>query len=159
MPDYFIKIGDIKGESKDKDHTDEIDVLSLSFGSQNPANVSGSGLSAGKVSYSDLNFMMMLNNSYVDLSRACAMGEHFDEVVLSCRKAGEGQQDFFIVTLTEVVVSSVQISGAGGSTDVPSVAVALTFAKMKIGYCPQLADGTLDSANEFEFNIQTNEST
>ena len=30
--DMFIKIGDIKGESADKDHKDEIDVLAWSWG-------------------------------------------------------------------------------------------------------------------------------
>jgi type VI secretion system secreted protein Hcp len=31
--DMFFKIGDLKGESQDKKHKDEIDVLSWSWGS------------------------------------------------------------------------------------------------------------------------------
>ena len=37
--DIFAKIGDIKGESPDDKHKDEIEVLSFSWGVANPANV------------------------------------------------------------------------------------------------------------------------
>ena len=33
--DMFIKIGDVKGESKDKTHKEEIDVLAWSWGVSN----------------------------------------------------------------------------------------------------------------------------
>ena len=47
--DIFAKIGDIKGESLDAKHKDEIEVLSFSWGVTNAGGVaSGSGGGAGK---------------------------------------------------------------------------------------------------------------
>ena len=45
--DIFAKIGDIKGESPDDKHKDEIEVLSFSWGVANPANVGGGGGGGG----------------------------------------------------------------------------------------------------------------
>ena len=48
--DMFIKIGDVKGESKDKTHAEEIDVLAWSWGmSQSGSMHMGGGGGAGKV--------------------------------------------------------------------------------------------------------------
>ena len=44
--DIFAKIGDIKGESTDSKHKDEIEVLSFSWGVTNSAKIKGGG--AGK---------------------------------------------------------------------------------------------------------------
>ncbi|HXH53388.1 MAG TPA: type VI secretion system tube protein Hcp [Sphingomicrobium sp.] len=46
--DYFLKLGDIKGESADKGHKGEIEVQSWSWGATNPGSA--------KVSVSDLSF-------------------------------------------------------------------------------------------------------
>ncbi|MGV8719825.1 type VI secretion system receptor/chaperone Hcp, partial [Pseudomonas aeruginosa] len=46
--DMFIKIGDVKGESKDKTHAEEIDVLAWSWGmSQSGSMHMGGGGGAG----------------------------------------------------------------------------------------------------------------
>ena len=56
--DVFLKLGDIKGESKDAKHAGEIDVLSWSWGvSQTGTMGVGGGGGAGKANFSDLNFM------------------------------------------------------------------------------------------------------
>ncbi len=55
--DIFAKIGDIKGESLDAKHKDEIEVLSWSWGvSQAGSMGPGGGGGAGKPSFSDFNF-------------------------------------------------------------------------------------------------------
>ena len=52
--DMFVKIGDIKGESKDDKHKEEIDVLSWSWGvSQSGTMSSGGGGGAGKANFDD----------------------------------------------------------------------------------------------------------
>ena len=56
--DVFLKLGDIKGESKDSKHAGEIDVLSWSWGvSQTGTMAYGGGGGAGKANFSDLSFM------------------------------------------------------------------------------------------------------
>ena len=54
--EYLLKIGNIKGESVATKHKEEIELLSWSWGASNPTTIVGSGMSAGKVSMSDLNF-------------------------------------------------------------------------------------------------------
>ena len=55
--DIFAKIGDIKGESQDDKHKDEIEVLSWSWGMTHAAKLTtGSGGGAGKASFHDLSF-------------------------------------------------------------------------------------------------------
>ena len=46
--DIFAKLGDIKGESADSKHKDEIEVLSFSWGVTNSGSAtSGGGIGAG----------------------------------------------------------------------------------------------------------------
>src|SRR4051812_37050056 len=55
--DIFAKIGDIKGESLDDKHKDEIEVLSWSWGvSSTGVRGGGVGGGAGKASIHDLSF-------------------------------------------------------------------------------------------------------
>ena len=55
--DIFAKLGDIKGESIDDKHKDEIEVLSFSWGVTNPGSViSIGGGGVGKATFQDLTF-------------------------------------------------------------------------------------------------------
>ena len=55
--DIFAKIGDIKGESLDDKHKDEVEVLSWSWGvSQSGSMAHGGGGGEGKASFNDFNF-------------------------------------------------------------------------------------------------------
>src|SRR5688572_31703919 len=92
--DVFLKLGDIKGESKDSKHPGEIDVLSWSWGVAQTGTMSvGGGGGAGKASFSDLSFMHGVDKASPVLMKACATGEHIKEATLTARKAGKGQQD------------------------------------------------------------------
>ena len=56
--DIFAKIGDIKGESLDDKHKDEIEVLSYSWGVSHAGAIeSGGGGGAGKASFHDLSLL------------------------------------------------------------------------------------------------------
>ena len=54
--EYHLKFGSIKGESAATKHKEEIELLSWSWGASNPTTIVGAGMSAGKVSMSDLSF-------------------------------------------------------------------------------------------------------
>ena len=59
---------------------------------------------------------------------ACATGQHLKEATITHRKAGKGQQEFLVVKLNDVLVSSVV---HGGDTSGPaSETVSLVFAKV-----------------------------
>lgn len=150
--DVFLKIGDIKGESKDSKHEGEIDVLSWSWGVSNAADArSGAGAGAGKANFSDLSFMHALDKASPNLLKACAMGDHYAEATLTSRKAGKGQQDYLIVKMKEVFVTSVQ---ATGSSEHPMESVSLTFGHVDLEYKPQKADGALDAGVHFIYDLK-----
>src|SRR4051794_31511408 len=81
--DMFMKIDDIKGESSDGSHKDEIEVLSWSWGmSQSGTAQSGTGGGAGKVNVQDLSFTKYVDKSSPNLMKLCCTGTHFKNAKL-----------------------------------------------------------------------------
>lgn len=153
--DIFAKIGDIKGESLDAKHKGEIDVLSFSWGANNAGSVStGGGAGVGKATFHDLTFVHKVDKASPNLLMACATGSHYDEATLTHRKSGKEQQEFLIYKLNEVYITSVS---HGGQPDGDlSESVSLQFAKVAVEYHPQKADGSLDAAVFFKYDIKGN---
>ena len=153
--DIFAKIGDIKGESLDSKHKDEIEVLSFSWGVTNavgPATGGGSG--AGKATFHDLSIVHNIDTASPKLMQACATGTHLKEATITHRKAGKGQQEFLIFKMNDIIITSVTHSGSGGQPT-PEV-VTLAFAKVAIEYKPQKADGSLDAGIHFKYDLKAN---
>jgi type VI secretion system secreted protein Hcp len=152
--DVFLKLGTIKGESKDTKHAGEIDVLSWSWGvSQTGTFGHGGGGGAGKANFSDLSIMHGVDKASPNLMTACATGEHIKEATLVARKAGKQQQEYLIVKLQDILVTSVQPSG---SSEHPMETFSLMPAKVEIEYKPQKADGTLEAGLFFKYDILAN---
>jgi type VI secretion system secreted protein Hcp len=136
--DYFLKIDGIPGESKDKTYKDHIQLESWSYGeSQGGTFGSGGGGGAGKVVMQDFHFVQKVNKASPLLFRACAKGDHIGSAQLICRKAGGEQMDFFTVTFTDVLVSSFQVGGSGGSDVIPMEQISLNFTKIEVAYKEQ----------------------
>ena len=151
----FLKIGDIKGESTDDKHKDEIEVFSWSWGVTNAATVgTGGGGGAGKPSFSDLNFTHRYDRAAPLLWRACAVGQHFTEATLVGTKQGKAAQDYLIVKMSDVVVTSASASDSSGGDAMESVGVK--FAKVDVEYKPQKADGSFDASVRFKYDIKAN---
>jgi type VI secretion system secreted protein Hcp len=132
--DAFLKLGDIKGESTDRDHKDEIVVESWSWGLGNTAGPgAGSGGGAGKVSIQDFHFTMPVSKASPVMMQACAMGKHLKDATLSARKAGERQQDFLVIKMSDVLISSYQTEGHTDA-DIPLDSISLNFTKVEFDY-------------------------
>jgi type VI secretion system secreted protein Hcp len=157
--DIFAKLGDIKGESQDSKHKDEVEVLSWSWGVRNDApsstGGSGSGSGSGKANFHDFNFTHHVDKASPSLLRACATGEHIKEATITARKAGKGQQEFLIIKMNDVIVTSVAVSGAD-DTAATAESIALRFGKVALEYKPQKADGSLDAGVHFKYDIKAN---
>ena len=152
--DIFAKIGDIKGESSDAKHKDEVEVLSWSWGVAQSGSVTGPGGGAGKASFADFSFMHRIDSASPLLMKACATGEHIKEATVTHRKAGKGQQEFLIIKMNDILITSVQptASNADGLME----AVSLQMAKVNLEYKPQKADGSLDAGVFFKYDIKGN---
>ena len=155
-PDIFAKIGDIKGESVDSKHKDEIELLSWSWGVSRSVSGSGSGAGAGtgKAHFSDLSFTHKIDKASPLLLKACATGQHLKEATITRRKAGKGQQEFLVIKMNDVLVTSVADSDESGGDQMESVTLA--FAKVDLEYRPQKPNGSLDAGLHFKYDLKAN---
>lgn len=139
--DMTIKIDGIKGESKLKGHTDEIDLQSWNWGlSQSGTFGGGGGGGAGKVNAQDLTITKHVDKSTPELLLACSNGKHIKDAVLTVRKAGESALEYHTITLEKVLVSSINHGGSGGD-DRLNETVTFNFAKAKVEYQEQDDNG------------------
>ena len=153
--DIFAKIGDIKGESFDDKHKDEIEVLSFSWGVTNAGAMAfGAGGGAGKATFQDLSIVHHIDKASPLLLRACATEQHIRDATITHRKAGKGQQEYLIVKMNDVIITGVTHGGTGGQP--LSESVTLAFAKVALEYKPQKLDGSLDAAVHFKFDLKAN---
>ncbi len=156
--DMFIKIGDIKGESIDKDpaHKESIDVLAWSWGlSQSGSFHGGSGGGAGKVSVQDISITKYVDSSTTALIVAACKGTHIDKAVLTVRKAGDKPLEYIKITLEKVLVSSLSTGGSGGE-DKLTENLSLNFAKFKVEYTKQAEKGGKDATSTAAWDIPGN---
>jgi len=152
--DIYLKLGDIKGESTDDKHKDEIDILAWSWGVSNPTSMaSGGGGGVGKVNFQDIHFTHYVDKATPNLMKMCATGEHIKEATLTQRKQGKGQQEFLVIKLSDVMVSSVSPGGSEAGT-APLESVSLAFAKVALEYKAQKPDGSLDAGIHFKYDIK-----
>jgi type VI secretion system secreted protein Hcp len=150
--DIFAKLGDIKGESLDSKHKDEIEVLSYSWGVTNSGSMGfGSGGGEGKATFHDLSFVHKIDKASPVLLKYCANGMHLKEATIVHRKAGKEQHEYLVVKLNDVIITGVT---HGGSGDGHSENVSLSFAKVAFEYKPQKADGSLDAGVIFKYDLK-----
>ena len=153
--DIFAKLGDIKGESLDDKHKNEIEVLSFSWGVSNAGSMaSGGGAGAGKATFQDLSIVHRIDKASPALMQACATGTHIKEATITHRKAGKGQQEYLIVKMNDILITSVAHGGASGES--ASETVSLVFAKVDFEYKPQKPDGSLDAGIHFKYDLKAN---
>lgn len=155
--DQFIKIGDIKGEAQDDKHKDEIDVLAWSWGmSQSGTMHMGGGGGGGKVAVQDLSLTKYIDKSSPVLMTACSDGSQYKEAKLVVRKAGKTPLEYLIITMTDVIITSISTGGSGGE-DRLTENVTLNFSTVKTEYQPQKPDGSKDGgAVKFGWDIAAN---
>jgi type VI secretion system secreted protein Hcp len=152
--DIFAKLGDIKGESLDDKHKDEIEILSWSWGLANSGTLAAAGgAGAGKTNFSELSFTHKLDKASPVLMARCAAGQHLKQATITHRKAGKDQQEFLVVKLSDVLITAVTDGGSEGD-DGPMETVSLAFAKVDLEYRPQKADGSVDAGIHFKYDIQ-----
>jgi type VI secretion system secreted protein Hcp len=84
--------------------------------------------------------------------QGCATGQHLKEATITHRKAGKGQQEYLIVKLNDVIITSVQHGETSQGAQLETVSLA--FAKVDLEYKPQKADGSLDAGIHFKYDLK-----
>jgi type VI secretion system secreted protein Hcp len=154
--DIHLKLGDIKGESQDSKFKDMIEIHSFSWGATNiGANASGGGGGSGKASIQDMTFSADASKASPEIFLRCCSGEHIKTAELHIRKQGGKQQEYYTITLEDLLVSSYQ-SQAANNSGTPTESFTLNFAKITFEYKPQGKDGEMGAAVTTNWNLKTN---
>ncbi len=154
--DMFLKISDIDGESLDKTHKGEIDVLAWSWGASNSGTMHmGGGGGSGKVSVQDMSITKYVDKASPKLLNVDCDGSHIPEIVLTVRKAGTNPLEYLIITMKKCMVTSYSTGGSGGE-DRLTENITLNFENFEMKNVPQKEDGSADSPVMFGWDIAAN---
>ena len=153
--DSHIKFDGVDGESTHKDHKGEIEVLSWSWNVSQSASPTGGGSGRGKANPGDFVFTHTYDKASPVLAKQCASGKHFKDAKLTARKAGEGQKDFFVLTMKEVFITSVSPSGGHGGEIIENV--SCSYKDIEFAYKAQDDKGGLGGEVKFGWNVATTE--
>jgi type VI secretion system secreted protein Hcp len=153
----FFRIGDIKGESHDSRHKDEIEVLSWACGITNPVTgASSEDATSGRATFQDITFTHLIDRASPRLMLACASAQRIPDARLTVRRPGTTTpEEFLLADLREVVVTSVQTSAtetAGGLVE----QVSVKFGRIDFEYRRQRPDGSLEEGEHFKWDLKEN---
>jgi type VI secretion system secreted protein Hcp len=151
----YLYVDGVTGPSTSK--TGFIDILSFSFGASNTstygAGASGKEAKAGRVDFSNLSIMKVLDKTSSILSQHCWSGDILPKVyILYDKPVGDAQADYFRIYLQDALITSVQLSG---SSENPVESVSFAFQKVEVAYKAENDDGTLDGAVPKGFDLST----
>jgi type VI secretion system secreted protein Hcp len=154
--DFFIKLGDISGESKDSKYSDWIEVLAWSWGmSQSGTMHTGTGGGTGKVSVQDFSITKYVDKSTPNIMQKCCTGKHYPDATFIARKAGDKPLDYVKLKMKEVIVTSATTGGSQGGEQVTEN-VTLNFASYEYEYTPQSESGSGAGSITQTFDIRRN---
>jgi type VI secretion system secreted protein Hcp len=155
--DMFLKIDGVEGESKDKTHLKQIDVLAWSWGLSNSGSAHvGGGAGSGKVNVQDVSITKWVDSASPKLVLACCEGSHYSQVLLTVRKAaGKAPLEYVKITLSEVLIAGVSTGGSGGEERLTEN-VTLNFGKFSMDYTPQQDDGSAGTAINAAWDVAGN---
>lgn len=116
--DAFIWFDEIRGASSDPRHNGWIEVEShqlVQFRNTTIGSATG-GAGAGKIKFNEFTIKKTSDRATPKLLEAAAKGKVFREVVIEMHKAGGGSQEYLVIKLENVQITSYQVgaSGAGG---------------------------------------------
>lgn len=141
------RAGKVAGEAVALGHEGEIQLQGWNWG-MDAGSAIGSTQATGRRSYKALTVVKSIDAATTPLMAALATNDEVKEARLSMRKAGDGQSDYFVVTLNAArVVSIQQRVDADGLT---AESVSFTFTKVRVEYFPQQGSGLRGGGKTFE---------
>ncbi len=135
--DMFLKLQGVTGESADSVHKGEIEVVSWSWGIAGQFD----GFQAvSKARFRDLQITKRVDRASVTLWNYCRIHKVVDQGLLTVRKAGTTQLEYFTVQMKKVVVRSLD-THTHESEVIENV--SLGFASVTVTYTPQGVTGAM----------------
>ena len=153
--DVFLSVqskraGKLKGESAAEGHNGEIVVHGWSWGVA-ISSALGSSQATGRRTYKNLVVTKRIDSSSTALMSLLATNDEVKEAKLSMRKAGEGQRDFFTITLSQARVAALDLECGENGDAIERVTFA--FNKVQVDYELQQATGQRGGGTSFQDEI------
>lgn len=156
----FLQIEGIKGESTDDGHKEWIEVLEYQYGLSQQSlgqTSAGGGRGAGKADFKDFVLFKLVDKASPDLALYCANGKIIPKVTLDLQMAAGKSHNQAKVVLTNVMVSSVHVTGSPkGDSARPQEVVALSYGKVVWTYTPVTHKGDKGTEIKQGWNLEEN---
>ena len=150
---YIDFNGEIKGNSKDADHEEWIELLSVSQGLNrniNPSSKPKEALSKSQVQVGAIEIQKNADESSPELVAAVCQGRTFKKVTIDLVRVSEqGNEVFYQWELDDAYISNYGMSGHGGGGINTSENLSINFNKIKWIY-----KGT-DEAGKVQAPVET----
>lgn len=154
LGDMFLKVvtrrgGVVKGEAVDAIHGEEIDVVGWTWGLRQHTDMSTGGPSS-KRTLDQLEIMKKVDAASLVLMQAVSTNDEVKKATLTVRKAGKDPLEYFVITLEEARVTSVQ-----AWSEAPELCekVTLSFKKISIEYRQQANEGSARGGVSFSDEV------
>lgn len=157
LVDMFLKIDGVGGESSDPSHSGEIQIEGFQLGLTSPRDAF-TNQATGARRWSHLSIRANVDMSAPLLFQKLAKNEKIPKAVLTCRKAGKVQIEYFTITLSDVLVVKVQAGDLEASKGdvMPPCDFDLAFGKIQLQASPQTSLGTSGGQVMFQDDLRTN---
>lgn len=152
----LLKIDGIEGESNVANHDDEIDVFDVMWEITRPNSAArGAGRARGRAIAGDFRFRKLTDASSPYLALACSRGQTFDEITFTASRVdGTAPFDYFVITLSECIVSGFHIDGVEDLTqDQIKETVSIAAQSIKILYTIPSRGAGANEEHEVEFDL------
>jgi type VI secretion system secreted protein Hcp len=156
MAEMFLQLDDIKGESLDNEHHEEIEITLWGWTTTNTVrwDINQGGQST-RIDIKDIELEKICDKATVTLYQNCVTGKHIKHGKITCRKNdGEQKVEYLVVHLKDIMVTKVSFTGDGSSQSLKEN-VCLSFAEFRMDYKLQNDSGSAaGGVKGFEFNVQ-----
>ena len=146
------KTGQIRGESSDASHGQEIELVHWSWGMKSPSALGGGG-AATRTHLSELSVVKYADTASTALMSVMRNNELVKKAVLTVRKSGTKPIDYFVVTIERGRITSFDIESESAETPVLVERIALSFEKINVEYFAQDQTGGKQGGSAFTADV------
>ena len=156
--EIHLDLGSIQGESSSKGHPDAIEIRSLSWeGTNIPVRSAGGtgSTKGGRPSISEMTVVKSVDSASTRLWMVLYTGQLIKTATISLSKStgGKKPEDYYVIKMTNVFVTSVHLKSGSGEPGLGTETVTLSFDSIEQVYMRQGSDGLLTNAGGVTFNL------
>lgn len=159
LAETFLRLGDIKGESTDQKHKDQIEILSFTQTWTNTIELGSAtgGAGAGKVQCGPITMMKNIDKSTPLLLKGVATGQHFKDAVIAFQSSDGRMQvpEYYTITMTTVFVTELSQTDSADPNRIFEKLV-LNAGAFEFKYTPTDVRGKIGTPVSFKWDCMAN---